>query len=235
MFTIALISAGIAAAGLGYQIYSGMQNDKRADKAAKLQKGQMKQQAKDQLMGAKQAVSDIESQISQTTVDIAEAQSKISGFQSFLDRFGDYYQTKTTQAQAGIAELEMSGKQAYENLMQTLGYTDALAGATGRAGAGTSMAQVGELAKQNVIDYVGADMTLDQTGGLYGLQRTSAGLSYDQLLLDLQAEHSEAEAQKGIWGTSLVTLEKSKASMENSLAASKQRVSELDAWIQETF
>jgi hypothetical protein len=113
------------------------------------------------------------------------------------------YEEQTTSAKAGIAELEASGRQAYEGLMQSLGYADALAGATGRTAAGTSMAGVARKARQNIVDYVGDDMSLDMTGGLYGLQRTSAELGYQQLELDLANQLKQTQGSLENWTVAL--------------------------------
>lgn len=227
----AVVTAGVAVYNAVQSYDQGNRDKERLD----LEKEQAKQSAENDLLSVQQGIADLQSGINQNAIDIAEAQSKASGYQTFLDRYGDYYAAQTTSAQAGIAELETSGKAQYESLMQTLGYADALAGATGRASAGTSMAEVGQKAQQNVKDYVGEDMTFDANGGLYGLQRNAAGLNYDQLLLDLEAERSEASSNLDIQKTSLTSLQDTKTSLEESLALSESRASDLEAWIQETF
>lgn len=242
---VTAVAAGAAVVTAGVSIYNATQSNKQADRDKKrldIQKEQndltgqqAEQSARDQLLSASGEITSLETSISNIGVDIAEAESKVSGYQSFLDRYGDYYKTETTKAQAGIAELEASGKAAYENLMQTMGYADALAGATGRVAAGSSMAHVGQKTKSDVIDYVGEDMTLDETGGLYGQQRTAASLSYDQLLLDLEAERTEAEQQKKIWGMSLESLLESKKGLEKTLGETRERHGELETWVDETF
>jgi multidrug efflux pump subunit AcrA (membrane-fusion protein) len=144
--------------------------------------------------------------------------AQINSYQSWLDNYADMYAAETTSAQAQITELDLSGKQQYQSLMNTLGYADAVAGATGRVSAGSSMAAVGGAARQSVADYAGADMRLDKNGGLFGLQRTTADLNYAQLQLDLENQRVEALGQMDILRTSLGITDEAYAAYDRSIA-----------------
>jgi hypothetical protein len=69
---------------------------------------------------------------------------------------------------AQIAEAEFEGNQTFRQLSDTLGYAEALAGATGRRGGSTSSGAVAARARNDIVAYAGADMSLAGTDGVYG-------------------------------------------------------------------
>jgi hypothetical protein len=164
---------------------------------------QMRLALVNQIYSVDKDIAGLEADREDILTDITEAKSNISSYQGWLDNYASMYEAETSAAKTQIAELEASGKQAYEGLMSNMGMTDALAGATGRAGAGTSMAGVAQKQRQNVTDYVGADMALDMNGGLYGMQRASAQLNYGQLELDLKNQLEQAKGNLENWNTAL--------------------------------
>jgi hypothetical protein len=120
---------------------------------------------------------------------IEQQQFNISAYQRWLDNYSEYYATETGKARAGINQYKAEGQSNYEALLGTMSTVDAVAGATGRAAAGSSMAMAGGKARQNTVDYVGEDMKLDMTGGIYGEQLTSYEMQYRQLERDLNEEY----------------------------------------------
>jgi predicted nucleic acid-binding Zn-ribbon protein len=67
-----------------------------------------------------------------------------------------------------ITEAEFEGKQTFRQLSDTLGYAEALAGATGRQGGSTSAGAVSARARNDIIAYAGTEMSLASPGGVYG-------------------------------------------------------------------
>jgi chromosome segregation ATPase len=139
-------------------------------------------------------------------VEIEKQQFDISAYQRWIDNYSEYYATETGKARAGINQYKAEGQSNYEALLGTMSTVDAVAGATGRAAAGTSMAMVGQKARQNTVDYVGEDMTLDMNGGIYGEQLTSYEMQYRQLERDLNEEYISNSTQLSIAQRSLANL-----------------------------
>jgi hypothetical protein len=203
----AIIGAGV---GLGLGAWGGYQQDQInqqqmeiSEQQLGLNREQMRLSIMNQLYSVDKDIAGMEADREDILTDIVEAKQTISGYQGWLDNYASMYETETTAAQSQIAELETSGRQAYESLMQSLGYADAVAGATGRTAPGTSMAGVAGKARQNIVDYAGEDMSLDMSGGLYGLQRTSAELGYQQLELDLASQLKQTQGNLENWTTAL--------------------------------
>lgn len=143
-------------------------------------------------------------QVGQLGVSIQETESNISAYESFLARYPEY-------AQFEEEKFKTEGEAEYRQLMENYGMINVLAGATGRTGAGTSFGAVGKQAMEGVQRFVGEDMSLDATGGLYGM-------GYKELMGNLQLEQETATRQLDIYRTSLDTLFESKTETEDVLA-----------------
>jgi hypothetical protein len=230
-----LTASGVMAGALLGNLFTGLfgagSNAKHQEEQLKLQKQQMYYDILGQSYAIDSDIADIKNQQRQLEIDKMDYGAQINSYQSWLDNYADMYAAETTSAQAQIAELDASGKQQYQNLLNTLGYADAVAGATGRVSAGSSMAAAGGAARQSVVDYAGADMRLDKNGGLFGLQRTAADLNYAQLQLDLENQRVEALGQMDILKTSLKITDEAYAGYTNSITKAREAKSKFDAFL----
>jgi hypothetical protein len=147
-----------------------------------------------------QEVQSKQTQIDQLTASrtIAEnnAQNEIDSYDRWLGNYEGLYAQEVQSKQTQTDQLTASGKEAYQNFLNAIGYADALAGATGRAGAGTSQASAAKALDKKLVDYAGEDRTLDADGGLYGSQLTAANMEMDQLKKGLETQRQEALAGK---------------------------------------
>ena len=154
----------------GLDIWGGVRADDRAEaqlgleqQKLALDRQQFYMDTLSPLYGVEQDITQLETQKSQLGVDVRETESQITSYQDWLDWYPNQRELQTKS-------FEYEGKQAYEGLMNALGYADAVAGATGRTAPGSSMALTAGKAKQDVVGYFGADMQQNLDGGLYGMQ-----------------------------------------------------------------
>jgi hypothetical protein len=170
---------------------------------------------------------------------IEQEKFNVSAYQRWLDNYSDYYATETGKARAGINQYKTEGQANYEALLGTMSTADAVAGATGRATAGTSMAMVGQKARQNTVDYVGEDMTLDMNGGIYGEQLTSYEMQYQQLERDLNEEHISYTTQLSISQMALANYMDADAMYDQFIGKYSGELdmarSDLNKWISDGF
>ncbi len=183
-------------------IGSAISKSKSQKKAEKLQREQWELEKKLTALELKQ-------QAGQLGVSILETESDISAYESFLARYPEYARFEEEKFKA-------EGEAEYRQLMENYGMINVLAGATGRAGAGTSFGEVGKQATEDVQRFAGEDMTLDKTGGLYGM-------GYQELMGNLQLEQEAATRQLDIYRTSLDTLLESRGEIEDVLAELEPR------------
>jgi multidrug efflux pump subunit AcrA (membrane-fusion protein) len=225
------VLAGVGIANLLTSIFGGGSNAKYQKEMLKLQRAQMYYDILGQTYAVDAQIAGVKNEQRQLEIDRLDYGSQISSYQGWLDNYAGMYAAETTSAQAQIAELDLSGKQQYQNLMNTLGYADAVAGASGRVGAGSSMAAAGGAARQSVVDYAGADMVLDKNGGLFGLQRTAAELNYGQLQIDLENQRAEALGQIDILRQSLDITDEAYDAYTQSIAEAQSTRSEFQKFL----
>jgi hypothetical protein len=269
-------NAAVNAAAFAASIYFGNKNLEIAEDQYQLQKSSYELDRQNTYLDTLNTIYGFDKDIevlkgdkAQIDIDIRDTQTQIGSYEKWLSNYQAMYDAETGSAQAQIAELnystekaynglmdsiaenEYSGKQTYQSLVESLGYVDAVTGATGRVGANTSMAQVGLRAKENITDFVGSDMTLDETGGIYGqrissinrdivglvgddksfdetgglyaLQKSAADKNYGQLLVDLDFQKQEKESQKIILSESLSTLTTSRDTISQSISESEKK------------
>lgn len=141
---------------------------------------------------------------------ITATEGSISEYQQFLDRFPAYEQLQKEQA------LEQ-GRVNRMELMQNFAGSEVMAAARGTTGSSTLVAQQ---AKGEVVRQFGEDMQADAFGGLFGQQ-------YNELVLDLQAEQTQATEQIGILGTSLESMRESYSGYDTAISDQTSLVDKL--------
>lgn len=141
---------------------------------------------------------------------ITATEGSISEYQQFLDRFPAYEQLQKEQA------LEQ-GRTAQMQLMQNFAASEVTAAASGTTGSSSLVAQQ---AKGEVVRQFGTDLKADAFGGLFGQQ-------YNELVLDLQAEKTQAIGQIDILGTSLDSLKESFGAYDATIAEQGSLVDKL--------
>jgi hypothetical protein len=156
-----------------------------------LQKKNTQLSMETQITDYERSIADLEASKIQKEIDIRDAQTQIDSYDKWLANYSGQYAQETASKQAQTDQLKASGKESYENFLNAIGYSDAAAGATGRVGANTSQAKTTGMLDRQLVDYVGADRTLDANGGLYGSQLTAANMEMQQLKTDLEFQRQE--------------------------------------------
>jgi hypothetical protein len=138
-------------------------------------------------------IADMKGSLAGYDIEIASSEAQVDSYDKWLANYSDMYKQQMTANQAEIESFKASGLESYENFMNAIGEQDAVSGATGRAGgAGLSQGAVTKKIDEKLVDYVGEDRTLDNSGGLYGTQLTAAEMGRQQLDKDLDFQLYEA-------------------------------------------
>lgn len=236
---IGAVAAGVSAiAATAGAVTSGIQGKKANETAQE----QVDLQTKNSYLNGQNSIRDYEKSIAdleaskiQYGIDIRDATSQVDSYDKWLANYGGQYAQETAGKQAQTEQLMASGKESYENFLNAIGYSDALAGATGRVGAGTSQAKTTAALDRKLVDYVGADRTLDANGGLYGTQLTAANLEMDQLKLDLDFQRQEMEANRTNTLATIGDYQKSIKLTNKSIADSTEAKNDLQKFIAKNF
>jgi hypothetical protein len=209
--TVGAIALGVGAvAGVGSAITNGINGynqNQIARENLELQKKNSKLNAESQLRDIDKGIFDLESKVGEYQTEIRAGESQMISYDKWLKNYESQYAQETASKQAQTDQLMASGKEAYDNFMNAIGYSDALAGATGRVGAGTSQSHTTGALDRKLVDYVGADRTLDETGGLYGSQLSAANMEMQQLKTDLEFQRDEMQGNLDILMESVGTEE----------------------------
>jgi hypothetical protein len=187
------------------------------------------------LLSYDKAIADMEASKSLYGIEIRNAESQVESYDMWLGNYGAQYAQAVASKQAQTDQLQSSGQEAYENFLNAIGYSDAQAGATGRVGAGTSQAFVTAGIDRKLVDYVGADRTLDAYGGLYGAQLTAANLEMEQLKVDLEFLRYEMEQNRSNTLASISDYQRAIALTDQSIVNSRAARNELEQFIELNF
>jgi len=243
--TTAIIGAVAAVAGAGAAIYNTVETykpggtadrqDQIANENLALQKAEAELNARGQISSIDKEIAELEGNKIQYGIDIRDAQSQLDSYDKWLGNYGAQYAQEVQSKQAQTDALKASGKETYENFLNAIGYADAMAGATGRVGAGTSQAQTTSMLDRKLVDYVGADRTLDANGGLFGTQLTAANMEMDQLKTDLEFQRYEMEQNRKNTELSIGDYNEALKITDASITKSNTARNELEDFINENF
>jgi hypothetical protein len=189
----------------------------------------------DMLRGYEKDIGELEAAKIQYGLDIRDAQTQITNYDLWLDNYSSQYAQEVAAMQVQTDELKASGKEAYQNFLQAIGYSDALAGATGRVGANTSQAKITGMLDRQLTDYVGEDRTLDENGGLYASQLTAANLSMEQLKKDLEFQRTEMSLNRENLVTAIADYEEAIGLADKNIKESKEAKDELEKFVDDNF
>jgi len=238
----AVIGAGAAVAGTVIGAKQGQKANQVAQQQNDIAREQLELQTKNSYLNGLNTVRDYEKSIAdmegakiQYGIDIRDAQSQVDSYDKWLGNYGAQYAQEVQSKQAQTDSLVASGKDTYENFLNAIGYADAMAGATGRVGAGTSQAQTTGMLDRKLVDYVGADRTLDANGGLFGSQLTAANMEMDQLKVDLDFQRQEMTANRDLTQASIADWQQAISLTDQSIANSNAAKNDLQDFINKNF
>jgi hypothetical protein len=236
------VNAGIAAAALVADVIMGNESNRIASSQLNLARDQFELEKKNTALNAVDTLRTYDKEIAQMQgdyaqlgIDIRDTQSQITSYDKWLSNYSAQYAQEVQSKQAQTDALMASGKESYDNFLNAIGYSDALAGATGRVGANTSQALTTGSIDRKLVDYVGADRTLDANGGLFGSQLTAANMEMGQLKIDLGFQQQEAIMNRSNLQQSLSELQEAKSTTNTSILNAKASQDSLAAFIQMNF
>jgi hypothetical protein len=239
---IGIIGVAIGGGNLISNIIQGSQSNTNATQQNKIAERQLEIQTKNSELNARNAIRDYEKSIAdleaskiQYGIDIRDSESRIDSYDKWLANYSGQYAQEVQSKQAQTDALMASGKESYENFLKAIGYSDALAGATGRVGTGTSQALVTGAIDRKLVDYVGADRTLDANGGLYGSQLTAANMEMGQLKVDLEFQRYEMEQNRVNTLATIGDYQRAIELTDQSIANSRAEITELEKFIEDNF
>jgi len=239
---VGVIGAVASVAGV---IISGIQGAKQNEVAQAQQniaKDQYDLQTKNSYLNGLNTIRDYEKSIAdmegakiQYGIDIRDATSQVESYDKWLANYSKQYAQEVQSKQAQTDSLMASGKETYENFLNAIGYADAMAGATGRVGAGTSQAATTGMLDRKLVDYVGADRRLDANGGLFGSQLTAANMEMDQLKVDLDFQRQEMNANRELAQASIADWQQAITLTDQSITNSTAAKNDLQQFIDQNF
>jgi hypothetical protein len=219
-------------------VVSGVQGKRANDNAQSqldLQKQNSYLSGLAQVSDAEKNIADLEGSKIQYGIGIRDAQSQVDSYDKWLANYGSQYAQEVQSKQAQTDQLVASGKETYEDFLNAIGYSDALAGATGRVGAGTSQAMTTQDIDRKLVDYVGEDRTLDANGGLFGSQLTAANMEMDEMKLDLEFQRQEMAANRQITLDTIADWHQAIGITSQSIANSTKAKNDLQQFIDMNF
>jgi hypothetical protein len=181
------------------------------------------------------SIADLEAGKIQYGINIRDAQTQVDSYDKWLANYSGQYAQEVGSKQAQTDALKASGQESYNNFMNAIGYSDAMAGATGRVGANTSQAKMTGYIDKQLVGYVGEDRTLDANGGLFGSQLTAANMEMEQLKVDLEFQRQEMEANRSNTLATISDYQKSIELTDQSIAKSTAAKNDLEQFISENF
>ncbi|MDR0637649.1 MAG: hypothetical protein LBG27_01890 [Spirochaetaceae bacterium] len=234
--------AGVAAAALVADVLIGNQANELSAAQLQVSKNQFELSQKEAALNAVDTLRTYDKDIAQLRgdyaqlgIDIRDTQTQIVSYDQWLSNYSAQYAQEVQSKQAQTDALKASGKESYDAFMNAIGYSDALAGVTGRKGGGTSAGIATQGIDQKLVNYVGADRTLDENGGLFGSQLTAANMEMEQLKVDLGFQYQEAAMNRSNLAQSLTELQSARATTDTSIQNAQSSQNSLAAFIQRNF
>jgi hypothetical protein len=238
----AVVAATATVAGTVVSGVQGAKANKVAQSQAELSQEQLAIQTQNSYLNGLNSIRDYEKSIAdlksskiQYGIDIKDAQTQVQSYDKWLSNYSGQYAQEVASKQAQTNQLKAGGKESYENFLNAIGYSDALAGATGRAGGNTSQGKTTGLMDQKLVEYVGADRTLDANGGLYGSQLTAANRELEQLKIDLDFQRQEMQANRANALSTISDYQNAIKLTDQSIANSTKAKNDLQEFIDLNF
>jgi hypothetical protein len=180
-------------------------------------------------------IAQLKGDYAQLGIDIRDTQTQITSYDKWLSNYSAQYAQEVQSKQAQTDALKASGKESYDAFINAIGSQDALAGASGRKGGGTSAGAVTQGIDQKLVEYVGADRSLDENGGLFGSQLTAANMEMGQLKVDLGFQYQEATMNRSNVAQSLGDLQSAQATTKTSILNAQSSQNSLAQFISKNF
>jgi len=235
MPAVPIIIGAAAVAGVVVSGIQGAEANKNAQDQLDLQTKNSYLNGLNTIRDYEKTIADLEGQRIQYDIDIRDATSQVDSYDKWLGNYSSQYAQEVQSKQAQTDSFMASGKDTYENFLNAIGYADAMAGKTGRVGAGTSQAQTTAMFDSKLVDYVGDDRRLDANGGLFGSQLTAANMEMDQLKLDLEFQRQEMNANRDIAKSTIADWHEAIKLTDQSIANSNAAKNDLQQFINKNF
>jgi len=204
----AVVGAGASIAGTAVSAKQGKKANEIAQQQQNLAQEQFNLQKETQKF-------ELQNQLVGIDTDIRETTEQIHSYDQWLLNYSSMHTQQVQSKQTQTDSLMASGRETYENFLNAIGYADAIAGATGRVGSGTSQAHTTEMIDRKLVEYIGSDRTLDATGGLFGSQLTAANMEMQQLKVDLASQRQQVQTDRNIAAESLQGYHNAKSDLQN--------------------
>jgi hypothetical protein len=237
-----VIGAGAAIAGTVISATQGAQSNSAAQQNVDISREELDINTKNSYLNGLNSVRDYEKSIAdlegakiQYGIDIRDSQSQVMSYDMWLANYGNQYAQEVASKQAQTEQLKASGKETYENFLNAIGYADAQAGATGRIGGNTSQGKTTGMLDRKLVEYVGADRTLDARGGLYGVQLSAADMEMEQLKVDLDFQRQEMEMNRTNTAATIADYQRAIELTDQSIANSTAAKNDLQQFIERNF
>ena len=176
--------------------------------SAKAQKEQLKLQKKQWELDVSKAYQDslstlgqLKTTYRQSGLEVAQTQANIESLDYWLGNYQDYYDYEMAQQQLAVDQqrnavsgMFSSNIGSLRQMQEGLAQQQVLSAARGQTGSTARL--LSAMARQDIINFAGEDMTLDAEGGTYGAAYTSQQGALDLAIMAMGQRQKDLEIEK---------------------------------------
>lgn len=203
MSAIALAVAGIAmsAAQMANSFMSGQASAASQKKMLKLQKKQWELDVSKAYQDSLSTLNQLKTTYRQSGLEVAQTQANIESLDYWLQNYQGYYdfemgqqQLAVDQQRNNVAGMFYSNIGNLRQMQEGLAQQQVLSAARGQTGSTARL--LSAMARQEIINFAGEDMTLDAEGGEYGRQYTAQQGALDLAIMAQSQRQKDLEVEK---------------------------------------
>jgi hypothetical protein len=200
---IALAVAGIAmsAAQMANSFMSGQASAASQKKMLKLQKKQWELDVSKAYQDSLSTLNQLKTTYRQSGYEVAQTQANIESLDYWLQNYQGYYDFEMAQQQLAVdqqrnnvAGMFYSNIGNLRQMQEGLAQQQVLSAARGQTGSTARL--LSAMARQEIINFAGEDMTLDAEGGEYGRQYTAQQGALDLAIMAMGQRQKDLEVEK---------------------------------------
>ena len=199
----ALAIAGIvmSAAQMANSFMSGQASAASQKKMLKLQKKQWELDVSKAYQDSLSTLNQLKTTYRQSGYEVAQTQANIESLDYWLQNYQGYYDFEMAQQQLAVdqqrnnvAGMFYSNIGNLRQMQEGLAQQQVLSAARGQTGSTARL--LSAMARQEIINFAGEDMTLDAEGGEYGRQYTAQQGALDLAIMAMGQRQKDLEVEK---------------------------------------
>lgn len=190
----------LGAGQMASSFLSGQASASAQKKMLALQKKQWELDVSKAYQDSLSALGQLKTTYRQSGYDIAQTQANIEGLDYWLQNYQDYYgfemgqqQLAVDQQRNNVAGMFTSNIGNLRQMQEGLAQQQVLSAARGQTGSTARL--LSAMARQDIVNFAGEDMTLDAEGGEYGRQYTAQQGALDLAIMAMGQRQKDLEVE----------------------------------------